>query len=507
MVNTLRHFSKPIMLVITVVIIVSFTVWGPNMGLGGGGGTVMMVYGKPVTVDQWTRQQRKFKIYAQMGGMYARSLDPAAGQGQMSGVGIANSIVFEHEADLLGISVTPDEQRDAFLSMPAFQGDDGHFSPAAFENFVVNAMNPAGYSKDQISEFLTGEVRIRRVRALVGASIAATPAQIRQQAMERQMKHQISYVELKREDFAKSATVTPEEVKKRYDDQKALFMSLPERKVRYAAFLLPPLADGKPLEEDKRTEQLQKLADRAYEFRESLNLKGANFEELAKKAGAKVGVTAEFFDQNTGPKELEEKEAAAEAAFTLTKDAPYSAALNFANGMEQGAYVLAYGEEKAPEQMTFEAVKARIETDLKSEKAGKDLQAKATEVRQKLEEAKKAGKSFYEAAETLGYKPVQFPEFGGNLPFPQNARNAREIVTAASKLAPGQLSDVLPLADGSAIAHLDQRTAGEEKELDKPLLDRAARGIESQLHYYAFVEWISSRARAAGVNMKELSMR
>src|SRR5215207_6870000 len=56
------------------------------------------------------------------------------------------------------------------------------------------------------------------------------------------------------DDFRKDLKATEEELKKRYEEQKELFKTAEERKVRYAAFLLPPpAADGKPLEGKERT--------------------------------------------------------------------------------------------------------------------------------------------------------------------------------------------------------------------------------------------------------------
>jgi hypothetical protein len=295
--------------------------------------------------------------------------------------------------------------------------------------------------------------------------------------------------------------VTDEEMQKVYTDDKGSFKTPEQRKVRYAAFLIPPPADGKTPEESKRNQQLQQMADKAYALREALSEKGANFEELATKAGAKVGKT-EFFEGSAPPKELGELPALAEAAFALTPEKPYSPHLTSATveGLQNGAYVLACDEVKKPEQMTFEAVKSKIKDDLTRKKAADVMLAKAGELRTKIEEAKKAGKTFYEAVEALGRKPVPFPLFGGSAPSPQGAKYADKVLPATRKLAPGQLSEPIAADDATIIVHLDQRTAGDEKTLTPDKLEQSAQMLEGRMRYEAFMDWMTERAAAAGVN-------
>jgi hypothetical protein len=64
MVNVLRRFSKPIMLVITILVVVTFSFWSPNAMTKMGSGTFSYLYGKPVSVEQMMRQRRKVQIYA-----------------------------------------------------------------------------------------------------------------------------------------------------------------------------------------------------------------------------------------------------------------------------------------------------------------------------------------------------------------------------------------------------------------------------------------------------------
>src|SRR6185369_571846 len=106
MVNVLRRFSKPIMLVITVIVIVSFTVWGPNIMRNGSRVIVGQLGGKDVLAEQMLGEQRKLMVYRGLGLPYAEFFMDHVQTGpygqselRMSGVGMARALVFENEAD------------------------------------------------------------------------------------------------------------------------------------------------------------------------------------------------------------------------------------------------------------------------------------------------------------------------------------------------------------------------------------------------------------------------
>jgi parvulin-like peptidyl-prolyl isomerase len=168
--------------------------------------------------------------------------------------------------------------------------------------------------------------------------------------------------------------------------------------------------------------------------------------------------------------------------------------------LQQGAYVLAYDEVKPPEQMTFEAVKSKLQIELTTRKANELRLAKAKELRTKIEEVKKTGKTFYEAAESLGRKPVPFPVFGGMARPPQTTKYLQQIPPATRKLAPGQLSDPITVDDAAIVVHLDQRTAGDEKSITAVALNQSAQMLERQMRGAAFQDWLNERSNSAGVN-------
>jgi parvulin-like peptidyl-prolyl isomerase len=155
-------------------------------------------------------------------------------------------------------------------------------------------------------------------------------------------------------------------------------------------------------------------------------------------------------------------------------------------------------EIKAPEQRKFEDVRKELEDQIISAKADELARAKANEVRPKLEELIKGGKSFADAAKELSLTVQQLPAFGGGQrPAPGEFDSV--IVPAVSKLAPGQISEVLVTPTAALIAHVDYRSAVEEKEIvdARPaMLQRMQAGSR----YMLFPNWLAERSKAAGID-------
>ena len=176
MTNTLRRFGQPIMIVVTVLTVISFVWWSPSWyAKSNRSGPVAVIHGKPVSEEAALRERRVLEVHSKLGGIYAMALDPGARFGGMSRsgasitrAGIENSLLFEVEADALGITATSPELEDQLTNRtPAFMGTDGKFDPARFDAIAQAVLQPEGFSKSQIEIFLRGEVRLRKLAELL----------------------------------------------------------------------------------------------------------------------------------------------------------------------------------------------------------------------------------------------------------------------------------------------------------------------------------------------------
>ena len=495
MVNTLRRFSQPLMVFFTVLVIVAFAGWGPNLySKSGRTGPVTVIRGKPVAVEEWQREGRVMQVQARLGGAYAQLMDPSSMFGKISAVGVENSLLFPGEAAALGVSATQQEIEQQLATTPAFSGQDGKFDANRFDFVAQQILMPEGFGKLDVERFIADEVRVRKVAAMLASTIPATPSEIKAEYIRGRLTTEASYVVFQAADFRSAQKVTEDEIKKHYEARKDFLKSPEKRKVRFAAFTLAPTADGKPVEEAKKTEALQKLANDAYDFAMALQKPGVNFDEAAKAAGAKVGETAEFFPRDAGPAELEGSAVAAEAAFALTKENPHSKHIP----LEKGTYVLAFKETKAPEQLPLDKVRKQLEDELIGEKADAAMMEKARDIRAKIAEARKNAKSFEEAAKTLGVKVVAFPSFSMMMRVPPGTPYADIIQPAAGKLAPGEVGQVIPTAGAALIVHVDQRPAVDEKGMEEATT-QIAQNIHFQRQMVAFQAWLADRREAAGL--------
>jgi len=126
------------------------------------------------------------------------------------------------------------------------------------------------------------------------------------------------------------------------------------------------------------------------------------------------------------------------------------------------------------------------------------MMEKANDLRTKIVEARKAAKSFAEAADTLKVKAEPFPAYSRTQRVPPGTPYAGAVTSAASKLAPGEISAVIPEAGAALIVHVDQRPAVDEKDM-KEASEQIAQNITERRQVLAFYAWLADRREAAGL--------
>ena len=500
MVNVLRRWSQPIMIIITVLVIVSFTYFGQNFyGPSRQNQAIVTLYGKDISLEAFQRQGRRVGVFQALGGEYMTAL----GFQQADAAMVARSFVLEHEADQLGLGATEQEKIDAFNSLRALQGEDGKVDPAKYEQFKQRVLNPQGFSESDFDTvFLAGEVRAKKLRELVGSTVTASEQEVKANILKQRQTTEASYIAFRPADFRKDLKATEEEIKKRYEEQKALLKTPEQRKVRYAAFTLANPADAKPLETKERNAQLEKLATMAYTFRDELEQKKGTFADLAKKHGANLAET-DFFSADSVPVELEGAPQIGQAAFSVTKDAPFSQHIM----LQKGTYVLELLEIKAPEDRKFEEVKGELENQIVSSKAAEIAHEKAKETRGKLADLLKAGKTFADASKELGLKVDEHPAIGGFQRTPPG-EFTESVRPAIEKLAPGEISEVVTdsASNTPLIVHVDYRSPLDEKDLaaaipsTKKRIEDGFPPFMPGMRFAVFQNWLAERARLAGID-------
>jgi len=490
--HLIRRYQQPLLIVFTVLIIISFVGFfnGSFMDKTGGGGDAT-IYGRPVPQVIRLREGRKFELARHLG--MQEMLTSLAGKAQSMDEAIENfvwnSIVVRHESGQLGIGASDEEVLAAIQAMPVFQ-TNAAFDPLKYAQIFENALQPRGLGKDQLEELIRDDLRLKKMKALLGATVAPGPGEVRASYDERYQKVEASVVRLKLDDFLATATAPDDDVKKLYDERAAQLKSDEKRKLKVAAFILP--TTDQPLEPKERAEALGKLGRAAEDFSAALAEKDANFDALAEKAGVKVGETPEFARREP-PAAFEGAPAVTAAAFKLSEKTPVSDVI----GTDRGYYVLQLTGIIEARPLTAEEAKPQLVEQLKRERAQEALNLQAAEVRTKIDAELKAGKSFADAAQTAGVKAETFAAFSQAEP-KFELPDAREVMMAAFEMKEGQLSPFTPTAAGGLIIHVDKRPPVDDSKFaaQKEFL---AENLAQFSRETLFAEWLQLRRAEARI--------
>jgi len=490
--HLIRRYQQPLLIVFTVLIIISFVGFfnGSFMDKTGGGDGVT-IYGRPVSQVERLREGRKFELARSLG--MQEMLMTLAGKAQSMDEAVENfvwnSMVVRHEAGQLGISASDEEVLAAIQAMPVFQ-TNAAFDPLKYTQIFENALQPRGLGKDQLEELIRDDLRLKKMKSLLGATVAAGAGEVRASYDERYQKVEASVVRLKLDDFLATATAPDEDVKKLYDERAAQLKSDEKRKLKVAAFILP--TTDKPLEPKERAEALGKLGRSAEDFSAALAEKDANFDALAEKAGVKVEETPEFSRREPPPEFATAPEVTA-AAFKLSQKTPISDVV----GSDRGYYVLQLTAIIEARPLTAEEAKPQLVEQLKRERAQEALNLKAAEIRTKIDTELKAGKPFAEAVQTAGAKAEPFAAFSQAEP-KFELPDAREVMMAAFEMKEGQLSPFTPTAAGGVIIHVDKRPPVDDSKFAAQKVS-----LEESLAQFSrealFSEWLKQRRAEARI--------
>ncbi len=463
MVNLMRRYQQAVMMVVTVVVIISF-VWfyNGNTSQRSRADRVGTLYNRPVGMAEYSRESRKFEICRALG-LYELWTTLIGRQARTESEAVEsfvwNSLVLRHQANALGLSCTDEEVIAAVQKLPSFQ-TNGAYDSTKYNNLVQNIAS-RGFTADVVEDLVRDDLFLTKLKNLVGTSVHAAPSEVRSLFERRNQKSEISYVKLNKEDFLKAAQVSEEDLKKIFEERKNTLNTEELRKVRFLAFTLPKAE--KPLEGKQRVAEMSKLADRAQEFSVAMAEKDAKIEEAAKKFGVSITDSTEFTLENL-PAGFAQSEAAAQTIFEkLTLAQPNSDVVMVA---DSGYFVFQLAGITPARPLSFEEAKEKLAAQTKEERAEEALNLKASEVRNKIHEALKAGKSFTEAASAVALKPQSVPAFSMAEPPKSEAPEVRIVAERSSQLAAGELSEPLPSGDGSLLVYVDKRLPIDETKLE-----------------------------------------
>ena len=416
---------------------------------------------------------------------------------------IVNLLVLRHEAGQLGLRPSASEVADVVRKLPAFHGDSG-FDINKFNDLVQNGLAPLGLAEDHIEQLVRDQICLNEIQKLLAAGVSLPKSELDENFQRGYDKMHVSVIRFHSADFDKDIKISDEDVQKYYDAHKAELKTDEKRKVNFVQLTLNE--QEKKLEGRERIEALQKLADRATDFTQTLLEKGADFKQAAAKFQLPVQETGEFTAAEADP-QLKVDPKLGAAAFKLSTEEPHSDAVQVADGF----YILHLTGKTESQPLTLEAAKPKIVDSLKKTRARELMSTKGAEMVQQLREAKKSDQPLEPVIEKAGLKPEKLPAFSlideesEKSEGDEQKKQSPELLSiknAVTLLKPGEVTDFVPSGTDGLIVILEKReplgdaTVGEKKAaFEKRILENKERIV--------LVEWLRDRQQAAGLEFKK----
>lgn len=393
-------------------LVLSFAVWGiGDIFRGFGVGTVAKVGETDVTTEAFRNAYQKQLQAWQREARRAITNDEAraAGLDRMVLSRLISEAALDQRVRALGLAMADKDIAQAIVNDPAFLGPTGRFERQRFND----ALREAGYPNEQ--RFLL-EQRMSYLRRELALSIAGEPP-IPRVLMEAAHRYgsetrSVEYFRLPESAAGDLPAPSEETLAAFYEQRRSGFRAPEYRAIQYLAVTPASVADpDKVSDEDARKtyeaskqrwslperRSVQQIVfptqDEAAAVRKRI-AEGLTFDELAaerklSEQDISLGTLAwaDFVDPNV-----------AQAAFALEAGAtsdPVAGAFGFA--------LLRVTKIEPQSVSPFEQVVGNVKRDIATRRAGDDVRA----IRDKIEDARTAGRTLAEAAKTVGLAAAQ----------------------------------------------------------------------------------------------------
>ncbi|HLJ00619.1 MAG TPA: SurA N-terminal domain-containing protein [Bradyrhizobium sp.] len=493
--------GKIVMATVMGVLIVSFGIWGiADIFRGFGQSTLAKVGRTEISAEQF-RQIFTDRLQ-QVGRQFGRSLtlEQARALGfdrQVLQQSVAEATLDE-EARRLGLEQSPEEILRVIFNDPSFKGVNGAFDPGRFQNVI----RQLGFSEQR---FLAEQRRISLRRQIAGTIAAGLePSTVLLDALARFQSEQrsVEYVKLGAAQAGTIEPPSPEALAAYFDERKTLFRAPEYRKISFVAITPEEIGKWEDVsDEDARKafeQRRDKLgvperrqiweivfpnAEEAMAARDRIAA-GTSFEDLAKERGLAPA------DINLG---VIEKSAIVDPAIA---DAAFSLPSGEVSQPEQGKFGFALvkvGQIEPGVTPAYENFALQIKREIATERA----RAKATELRDKMEDERGGGASVIEAAQKLGLNAITIDavDRSGRLPNGQPAPNiprGLDVVSQAFNSDVGVDNDPVQFNGGYVWYEVLGITPSRERNLDE---------VKDQVEARWRNDQISSRLRDKATEM------
>ena len=493
MLESIRKRQRTLLMLVTIVVIVAFG-WIYNPAsmrrAEGPGGAIGKLNGRTITIGDIQKVERSIQLIFSLG--MNELLEELTTDGRTRDdqfLSFAwNLLLLRDEAKRLQIEPTAEQIRDAEKSLPRFQ-TNGQFDPTKYQQFVDAVLKPNGFSAADLDDVVADNLRLTGVSQLVKGSSPLPEAMFRQQYDQMNQKVSLAIIRFKSADFESSIQLSDDEIRKYYDQRKGTFQSPERRKVELVSFLLND--NQKKLPEAEQVTAKKPLAEQADSFAQTVMQNPATFDQAAQEKGLQVQPT-ELFTLQQPDKAIAQEPALVREAFNLTMENPMSDVIEGKDGF----YVMKLTKIEASQPLSLEEAKDKVVAAIKAEKVRYAIEAKAKEVREKIDAEMHNGADFVQAAEKAGYKAETPPAFAPVDPG-SNIEIVRIMASNSVDLAQGGTSKLLENEDGGLIIHMLKKEPIDEQKYEEYKKAEYAQQ-NSRYETIAVREWLKLEQQRAG---------
>lgn len=458
MLEFFRRHRGAFLIVLTVIIILSFSVWG---GWKKGSGafmddptaTAFTIYGRDYSRSELDRHMRYMRL-AYMMGLYdlPQQLTMVSRKYQTNDAVpldfVFNLIVLRQEMVNNGISISDDEARAELKKLPAFQNNGAY--DAARASQLEDNLGSMGFNGSDMLEIAKDKAGMEKLRTLVAGNFAVSTIAAGKSYAEQYQTVKASTITFSLEDFKKKAQVSDAEIKKYYDEKKDTYKTPEKRAVSYVFFEEPKDLDK--LDADKRAKAQTDFGKKVNDFNEATLKPKAKLELIA--AGLKMPVsTVAGFTQDSPPDAIKGEPELISAIFYHD---PAAHPISDPVKGSKGYYFFSVLKRDEPRQQDLKEVTEKIKLTLVSQKAQEAMLKAANEAREALTSGLKAGRKLAEIAKEKQLTVVEMAEFSPSSPSP-DPKIGREITSAAVKLPAGQISTPVDSDTGAVLVYVNAK--------------------------------------------------
>jgi len=456
-------------------LVISFAIWGiGDIFRGFGRSTVAKIGRTEITVEQFRT------LYNDRLQQYSRQAGRAIGPEQARQLGldrlvigqVVSEILLDERARVLGLALSDAEVAKQITADPAFQGLNGQFDRARFEQVIRNA----GFSEARFVAEQRRRLLRRELAGTIASGLSAPKALVEAASRYENEQRSVEFVLLDRAQAGEIPPPAPEVLAKYFEERKNFFRAPEYRKLVVVSLI--------PTEQARWMEISDADIKRAYEERHARYVtperrhvlqidfpnaeaasaaaeriaKGASFADIAKE----LGKNEKDIDLGTVTKAAMIDRTAADAAFAL-KEGEVSAPV-------QGRFgtVLVQVLKIEPEQIRS---LEQVAGELKQELAIARAKTEVFDVYNKIEDARAEGKLLAETAATLKLeaRTIEAVDRSGRDPagMPVNLPDAQRLLPLAFTTDVGVERDPLQFQDGYIWFDVVGITPSRERPLDE----------------------------------------